>query len=51
VKTGTVIGEEDTQTNQPVPGKTGNGLINIVLRAQELLLGLSFVTCRVFFFG
>lgn len=51
MKTRAVIGEEDAQTNQPVPGKTGNGLINVVLRAQELLLGLSFVTCSGFFFA
>jgi len=48
VKARTVIGNICTQTNQPVPWKTGNGLINIVLRVQELLLGLCFC-CRGFF--
>jgi len=51
VKTRAVIGKKDAQTDQPVPGESGNGLINIVLRAQELLLGLSFVACSGLFFA
>jgi hypothetical protein len=43
-----VIGEIGTQTNQPVAGKSGDGLINIVLRVQELLLGLGFISWCLF---
>ncbi len=51
MKTRAVIGKKDAQTDQPVPGESGNGLINIVLRAQELLLGRVFVACSDFFFA